>query len=169
MRVEKRKKVNLLEGCVMADDEKIKEEAAVDQSFNDDELQDIMSEIENLEKEFVEDEAPEETVAKEVVEDVVVAESEPVVEENVVPISKQASSPSHEGGNVDFNGSGSMNFNLNFNVGGEVCSVDINDGLEVKVSGVSFSVKDDGCEILLDNGMKFSVPFGSSEVSKKAS
>lgn len=147
-----------------------------EQGFNDAELQDIMSEIENLEREY-EDDAP---VSKEVEAEVVVSdhdsieEVEPVAEEvheNVVnfePKIKNHTTGSEQ--QVEFQGSGQMNFALNFEVGGQTAHLEITEaGLVVSLDGMHLSVnEEEGCTVEMDGGVKFSVPMKTKAKSSKA-
>ncbi len=177
-----------------------------EQSFNDAELQDIMNEIENLEKEFVEEsdtpqdaatesvsEAPAETeevhasqeapqeVAEEEVEDFSAEaeayESEPTPtepeatesnEDNVVAL-KPVATTSGEAGHMSFSGGGQMNMELNFSIGSETATVNVVDGsLVVEMAGVHLSLTEEGCEVSMAGGVKFSVPVQSKDAGKKA-
>jgi len=176
-------------------------EEAAEQSFNDSELKDIMSEIESLEKEFVEDgERSEEDLAvvssektdlqneidKEVesmatemsddqddamadeliseVEDEVVAEAEPV--DNVVSLPKaEKKVASSNGAAMDFSAAGTMDFNLNFNIGTEAATlkVDGDKGLCVEMGGVVIEITSEhGCTVTMDGGVNFNIPLTTS-------
>lgn len=196
----------------------------VEQSFNDAELQDIMNEIESLEKEFVEEEgaavvaeessAPEEVAAEadEVVaedDDDLVQEAETfetesstieeevdepasIVEEIAAEVEEElaaeASTEDHHTDNVvamptakatqhksgegymQFSGQGEMDMQLNFQLGSETATVSIKDGgLTVTLSGVELNLSENGCEVNMEGGVKFSVPLtGSQSQGKKA-
>ena len=176
-------------------------EETAEQSFNDSELKDIMSEIESLEKEFVEDgERSEEDLAvvssektdlqneidKEVesmatemsddqddamadeliseVEDEVVAEAEPV--DNVVSLPKvEKKIASSNGAAMDFSAAGTMDFNLNFNIGTEAATlkVDGDKGLCVEMGGVVIEITSEhGCTVTMDGGVNFNIPLTTS-------
>lgn len=194
-----------------------------DQSFNDAELQDIMNEIESLEREFVEEEsdtttqveaqAPEsETTTEEVVSEETVEtqsvetgivddssdtttseqtsdspdsedeDAESLVNEvaeeyegNVVSMSEHRAPSSEEvttastPGQMQFSGMGNMNFNLNFPVGEAQAEVQVKDGkLLVSLEGVELTLSEDGCEVSMEGGVKFSVPVSSKSAGKKA-
>lgn len=168
-----------------------------DQSFNDAELQDIMNEIENLEREFEEEESPsegaqaatseEETpiVASEEApeEEEIVAEAEaeeeieePVSEEsNIVEMDSRRATTTHtssndEGGYMEFSGQGQVDMQMNFNLGEETATVSIKNGkLEVSLSGVQMTLTEDGCQVEMAGGVKFSVPVnGTGSSAKKA-
>ncbi len=158
-----------------------------DQGFNEEELQDIMSEIEDLEKEYVEESAVEassgphddlqDTIDKEieelnkieivdptesVVEDVVEASTE---EDNVVSIVKEApaSTPSegtYSGAPVEFTANGDMNLNMNFSIGESTATLMVSKerGLCVQMEGVNLEIGEEGCTVELAGGVKFTVP-----------
>lgn len=166
-----------------------------DTNFNESELQDIMSEIEDLEKEFTQEEKPmslqdkieaelameiemgtfEEaevsTPAAVVEETVVVAETTPVVEEStaqVLSFEKTTTAPTGSG--VSFQAQGTMALNLDFKVGEESAKLVIDPvkGLTVTVSGVELCISEDsGCTVSMENGMKFTIPLSTSNISHK--
>lgn len=199
-----------------------------EQSFNDAELQDIMNEIESLEKEFVEEggveasadttpeataeEAPEaqqeeqpeaqqEEAEVEEVETVVASEEsseedsdddlaseaesyeedatpEPQAEvevevDNVVAM-PTAQKPVATGGKgegyMQFSGQGDMDMQLNFQLGSETATVNVSGGaLNVTLAGVELQLTENGCEVNMEGGVKFSVPLtGSQAQGKKA-
>ena len=182
----------------------------MEQSFNDAELQDIMNEIESLEKEFVEEEgAPqgeaetveaktEEPSAEHSTEETQTEEPQAQQEEtqddednedfsseaesyeaeeetsNVVPMSAgkaQPTAPTAGGeGYMQFSGQGDMDMQLNFQLGEETATVNIKDGcLNVTLAGVQLELSENGCEVHMDGGVKFSVPLtGSQAKGKKA-
>lgn len=193
-----------------------------DQSFNDAELQDIMNEIESLEKEFVEEggasAAPQATaeeasepqpeeeapVSQEVEAETVEASSEeedssddedlvseaedyeeesqpePVAEtevevevDNVVamPTQKAPAATTPQGdGYMQFSGQGDMDMQLNFQLGSETATVNVTSGsLSVTLAGVELQLTENGCEVNMEGGVKFSVPLtGSQAQGKKA-
>ncbi|GEM_PF-618106 len=204
----------------------------LEQSFNDAELQDIMNEIESLEKEFVEEEgtaqtksveasqvdeeapAPEndsdgdeisaesdesllqeaesleseevqaeaEEVQAEVEEETspiaeVEEETSPIAEveeetNNVVamPIAQTpATQPTSNGeGYMQFSGQGEMDMQLNFQLGSETATVNIKDGgLTVTLAGVQLNLSEDGCEVNMEGGVKFSVPLTGKQTQEK--
>lgn len=163
-----------------------------DKNFNDSELQDIMAEIEDLEKEFS-DEIPAEMtlqekidaeLATELADEEVVASSpmvEPVAEvlafEKATPVAPVAApvmaapkttiAPTSQ---VAFSAQGSMALNLDFQVGGESAKLTIDPvkGLTVTVSGVELCISEDsGCTVSMENGMKFTIPLSSQNNSHK--
>lgn len=169
------------------------EMSAEDKNFNDSELQDIMAEIEDLEKEFS-DEIPAEMtlqekidaeLAMEMADEEVVATSpvvEPVAEilafEKATPVAPIAA-PSMAApktttaattSQVAFSAQGSMALNLDFQVGGESAKLTIDPvkGLTVTVSGVELCISEDsGCTVSMENGMKFTIPLSSQNNSHK--
>lgn len=200
------------------------ENGNAEKSFNDAELQDIMNEIESLEKEFVEEggaevaaevtaeataeETPEpqpeeeapvaETPAEEpeTVEASSEEESEDLVSEaenyedenqpepapqaeveveveanNVVAMPTQKAAPAAGGeGYMQFSGQGDMDMQLNFQLGSETATVNVSGGsLNVKLAGVELQLTENGCEVNMEGGVKFSVPLtGSQAQGKKA-
>lgn len=124
----------------------------MEKGFNDEELADIMSEIENLEREFAEP-APEENAVlqelahKPVAETVLKTNHE---ESKVLPM-KQA--PSHAPATMSFKVEGQMSVELSFDVNGQ---------------SVSLSVSEEGLSITTDSGAKFSLPMTKHEAAKKA-
>jgi len=174
-----------------------------DQSFNDAELQDIMNEIENLEREFEEEESPAESaqaeaeVSKEEApvaaseeaqeaesEEEIVAKAVEVEEEAEEPVAEETNivemdshrptttvTPSHdEGGYMEFSGQGQVDMQMNFNLGEETATVSVKNGrLEVSLSGVQMTLTEDGCQVEMAGGVKFSVPVnGTGSSAKKA-
>lgn len=145
-----------------------------EQGFNDAELQDIMSEIENLEREY-EGDAP--------VSNEVEAETEVVVQESSTTEETTASSETDNVVNfepktktttseqqVEFQGSGQMNFAMNFEVAGQKAHLEITEeGLVVSLDGMHLSVNEtEGCTVEMDGGVKFSVPMKTNAKSSKA-
>ena len=162
-----------------------------DKNFNESELQDIMSEIEDLEKEFVSDEAPimslqekidaemamgmEETPAEvfeeTFEEETFVAAATPKADiltfEKTTPKTTPTFASKSE---VGFEARGQMTLNLDFKVGEETAklSVDPVKGLIVTLSGVELCISEDsGCTVSMDNGMKFTIPLSSQTISHK--
>ncbi len=149
----------------------------MDKSFNDDELADIMSEIENLEKEFAEsvDEVPAEESHAEAVHEEEIDHTEPEVltqlvskpieevvhktnyDENVVAI-KKVSAPAHQaaaaGGHssLSFKVEGQMTLSLAFEVNGQ---------------SVSLEISEAGLQIAMDSGASFNLPMTKSGTAKK--
>lgn len=129
----------------------------MEKGFNDEELADIMSEIENLEREFA-DEAP---AAAAPVEEAVLHElahkpmAETVLktnhEESKVISMKHA--PSQAPATMSFKVEGQMSVHLSFDVNGQ---------------SVALSVSDEGLTITTDSGAKFTLPMTKHEAAKKA-
>lgn len=160
-----------------------------DKNFNDSELQDIMSEIENLEKEFVVETSPmslQEKIDAELDREMSTAQVETVVEAvretpkeapiktvltfekpmAVVPVATPASTSSE----VSFAAHGQMSFNLDFKVGQDTAKlvVDPLKGLIVTISGVELCINEDsGCTVSMENGMTFTIPLSSQNKSLK--
>lgn len=179
-----------------------------EQSFNDAELQDIMNEIESLEREFVEEESeavaeapveaePVETPVNEApveeVETQPVSEETPIAEteeesaaelvseveddqyeDNVVSMDQRRESPveaatSGQPGTMQFSANGEMDLNLNFPLGDSQAQLTIKDGkLLVTMAGVELNLSEDGCEVSMEGGVKFSVPVSATAAKKAA-
>jgi len=137
-----------------------------EQGFNDAELQDIMSEIENLEREY-EDDAPAAKTTEAHVEEVIETTAE-VVEDNIVKFEKKTTSTGEHP--VEFTASGQMNFSMNFEVAGQTAHLEVTEnGLVVNVDGMHLSINEaDGCSVEMDGGVKFSVPMGGQAKGTKA-
>lgn len=151
----------------------------MDKSFNDDELADIMSEIENLEKEFAEsvDAAPAEEPqahAEPVEEEIDHTEPEVLAELVAKPIEevvhktnhsekvvamKKPSAPAHHapaaGGHssLSFKVEGQMTLSLAFEVNGQA---------------VSLEISESGLQIAMDSGASFHLPMTNAGAAKKA-
>ena len=163
-------------------------------NFNESELHEIMSEIDDLEKEF-EDETKESTMS---LQEKIDAELSMELEElNTVEVIEpetqntgendfQASkaktkviafekiapfSPSTEpSSTVNFQAHGQMSLNLDFKVGQESANLVIDPimGLIITISGVEICINEDsGCTVEMDNGMKFTIPLSSQTNSLK--
>ena len=124
---------------------------SIEKGFNDSELEDIMSEIESLEKEYVEGssaEPKEEDDSNTEVEDEVVSASEEVVAEKVVSINKSSSGkPTHS--KMDFSISGDMQMQLNFTVAGQVVKLNVDE--------------ENGFRIEMEGGATFSLPLSQNK------
>ena len=165
-------------------------------NFNEAELHDIMSEIEDLEKEFEAEVAPmslqekidaelakelEELNAVEVVEVDAVAEvmeeiqasAQVLTFEKVTPVAPMVAASTHtssSGSGVSFQAQGQMSLNLDFMVGQETAKLVIDPvkGLVVTLSGVELCINEDsGCTVSMDNGMTFTIPLSSQTNSLK--
>ncbi len=121
----------------------------MDKSFNDQELSDIMKEIEALEVDFKEEEAPVEDheKASPVLHELsALPEGKAIplkaaVEDSFVPKSPAA---------LSFKVHGELNLELEFEIGGKF---------------VSLQVAEDGLTIVLDGGMTFKVPVGDKKAA----
>ncbi len=162
-----------------------------DKSFNESELQDIMSEIEDLEKEFVTDEAPTMSLQEKIEAELMNASVEETNEDSeskttvvktiattalkkdpelqVLPFGKSSTKlPSKN--EVAFEARGPMSLNLDFKVGDETAKLCIDPvkGLTVTVAGVELCIDDQtGCTVTMDNGMKFTIPLSNEMKSPK--
>jgi hypothetical protein len=128
----------------------------MDQSFNDQELSDIMKEIEALEDDFqVKDEKTTSPVLEELASlDEVV--SIPISTANVVsmgPTIKEAPSSSSPTSSMSFRVQGELTIDLQFDIGGKV---------------VCLEVSEKGLTIEMDGGAKFSIPVSEKTHHKKA-
>lgn len=166
----------------------------MDRGFNDDELADIMSEIENLEQDFKEEpqveaaqsieetqveEAPKEAapVAEQeessLEEEVSAAKQSEVLEElsemseeEVVPV-QQHDAQVHQIHNAPASKTCGTNTSMSFQVSGDMAVQ-----LSFNVSGheIQLSVSEhEGLVIGMDSGAKFTVPFVTQQEEKKAS
>lgn len=144
-----------------------------EKSFNESELQDIMSEIEDLEKEFEIDSTMtlQEKIDAEL--ESAVETAEPVAEilafEKVAPKIATKTSGS-TGSEVSFAAHGQMKLNLDFKIGEETATLTIDPvkGLMVVMSGVELCINEvTGCTVTMDNGMNFTIPLSSSDLSLK--
>lgn len=152
-----------------------KETKAENQNFNENELQDIMSEIESLEEDFnqnVKPKAEEALDAVKVEEELAKLEEEAqqnespsnskksISEQNnpekntVVPMQKKSSS-AQSPMSMEFHVSGEMKLNLKFNVAGQSIQL----GLDEK----------EGLVIEMDQGAKFVLPLNPGAKVRKAS
>lgn len=166
-----------------------------DKNFNDSELQDIMAEIEDLEKEFVSEETPsgmslQEKIDAELAMELAEVEEEELMEETeteastapvaeVLNFEKSAPAtaktiapvtPTSSTSEVAFSAHGSMALNLDFKVGTESAKLTIDPvkGLIVTLSGVELCISEDsGCTVSMENGMKFTIPLSSQNNSHK--
>ncbi len=168
-----------------------------DKNFNESELEDIMSEIESLEKDFdsgsdailtrnpLQDEVEKELAesmafAEETTESTesAVAESpktqllafdKPKVAARTIAAPATTSATSSASG-VSFSAQGSMALSLDFKIGEESAKLTIDPiaGLTVTLSGVELVINEtDGCHVTMDNGMKFTIPLSSLEKTHK--
>jgi hypothetical protein len=124
----------------------------------DDVMDAVMEQIEATE---------EETVA----ENVVLFEKPTQTEEVVAPVAEAApvvSTPSSDS-QVDFNASGAMDLNINFNVAGQTASLKVeNGGLSLHMNGVQLTISEEtGCSVKMDGGVQFSIPLEQATTDKK--
>ncbi|MBC7430105.1 MAG: hypothetical protein H7336_15930, partial [Bacteriovorax sp.] len=159
------------------------------------ELQDIMSEIEDLEKEFETVEVVESPISlqekidaelamelEEIATAEIITDDEFTAMDEKVVVSKaqvlafektRSMAPKTtpvSSSEVSFAAHGQMTLNLDFKVGPETAklSVDPVKGLIVTLSGVELCINEDsGCTISMENGMKFTIPLASPAVSTK--
>ena len=123
----------------------------MDKGFNDDELADIMNEIESLEKEFTEDGKDIEIEHKLVEQPE--SEVRPVEDDNVHRMKKEkVESPKTEN-SMNFSVKGDMRLNLNFDIAGKC---------------VELHIDEDGFEIEVEGGMKFTIPTHEHGLKKTA-
>ncbi len=91
---------------------------------------------------------------------------------NVVSMSShRAQTTSAPTGEMSFSGHGQMDFNMNFQLGSQEASLTVQDGkLVVSVAGVELSLSEEGCDVEMAGGVRFSVPLeaGAKSSSKKA-
>lgn len=128
----------------------------MDKSFNDQELSDIMKEIEALEDDFtnVEDKA-----ATPVMEELAHLDekvSVPVETAKVVSLDSKRAAPKETSSNstsMSFKVQGNLTLDLQFDIGGKT---------------VSLEVTEEGLSIVMDGGMKFTVPVTETSALKKA-
>ena len=155
-----------------------------DQGFNENELQDIMNEIESLEKEFTEESEVVEEIQAEA-EEVTSDESafdqdemQSIVDE--VEALEQSSSPAPQkvlamkstssGSDMCFSGSGSLNFNMSFDLGSTPVefSIDKDSGMTISMEHVEFCITEDSCVVKMPGGVTFNVPMSSNKARKAA-
>jgi hypothetical protein len=154
-----------------------------EKNFNETELQDIMAEIENLEKEFETDavqEVKKTDLQNEIDHELEMSMQERELESAPAPkvlsfekksttsyIPTPATSSSSE---ISFEAHGQMNLNLGFKIGEESARLTIDPvrGLVVTMSGVELCInQEDGCKVTMDTGVKFTIPLTSSESALK--
>lgn len=164
-----------------------------EKSFNEAELEDIMAEIENLEKEFETETETTEAVAKPMnfqneidrelemsleIKDEVKEEMRTPVGRLPKVLSFEKKSPSScalpsSNSEISFEAHGQMNLNLGFRIGEESAKLTIDPikGLVIIMSGVELCInQEEGCKVTMDSGVKFTIPLTPSEsVLKKKS
>jgi hypothetical protein len=128
----------------------------MDQSFNDQELSDIMKEIEALEEDFqVKDEKSPGPILEELAsleESVAIPTSKPSVVA-MTPTKKEISSSSSPTSSMSFRVQGELTIDMQFDIGGKI---------------VCLEVSEKGLTIEMDGGAKFSVPVSEKTSLKKA-
>ncbi|MBY0517658.1 MAG: hypothetical protein K2P81_12150 [Bacteriovoracaceae bacterium] len=132
----------------------------MEKGFNDQELADIMSEIESLEKEYADEDQEVDHTEPEVLQKLAEAPVEKTVlptnhEEKVVPMKKpapEAKVHAHAPANLTFQVTGQMTVNLGFEVNGQ---------------SVLLAISEDGLVIETESGAKFTLPL-NKEAAKKA-
>ncbi len=163
----------------------------IESNFNEAELQDIISEIENLEKELegepmmgtdpiiapvkkanLQDEIDHEiemiqtTSAAPVVETpAAVLTFEKKLEPELKPSTENTSSSE-----ISFKAHGQMNLDLGFKIGDESAKLTIDpvNGLVVTMNGVELSINQEvGCIVKMENGVSFTIPLTSSAPTSK--
>ncbi len=115
-----------------------------EKSFNDEELADIMSEIESLESELVEDEDLSEVVSVESKDDKPVEKGDSKVSKLPVKGKSETS--------ISFDVQGDMRFNLGFVIDGKALNVYVDADSE-------------GLVVEMEGGMKLNVPFSNSKAA----
>lgn len=145
-----------------------------DKSFNESELQDIMAEIENLEKEFETEMLPAPKVVKqtnlqkEIDHELEMSLSVPVeTTPKVLSFEKKTTSLNSE---ISFAAQGQMNLNLSFKIGEENAKLTIDPvkGLVVTMTGVELCLnQESGCKVTMDSGVTFTIPLTSPESALK--
>lgn len=78
--------------------------------------------------------------------------------------------PAASGSAVSFTGNGQLDFQMSVNLGGKTATlkVDPGKGLVVNLEDVDLQITKDGYNVEIDRRVKFSVPFGNTDVAKKA-
>jgi hypothetical protein len=93
-------------------------------------------------------------------------------ESNVVSLGEHRETPqehSDTAGQMQFSGAGKMDFNLNFLLGNSNAEVKVSQGkLQVSLEGVEMTLSEDGCEVSMEGGVKFSVPLQAKASKKRA-
>lgn len=180
---------------ILSDVESTNLEAATpevaEKNFNESELENIIAEIENLEKEFEADallksksnsENEMASLQNEIdheMEMTLITQNIDKEEESVsskksskvLPFGKKSSIsyPSDNGevglGEISFEAKGQMNLNLGFKIGEETAQLTIDPvkGLIVTLHGVELCInQEDGCKVTMESGVNFTIPLTSS-------
>ena len=156
---------------------------AAENNFNEAELQDIMAEIENLEKEFETEVAepivvPVATLQNKIDQELEMTLKEQAPVTKVLSFEKKTPPPVNpnetvttlKNSEISFEAHGQMNLNLGFKVGEETAKLTIDPvkGLTVTMSGVMLTLNQDaGCTVTMENGVKFTIPLTSSDSASK--
>lgn len=160
-----------------------------EKNFNESELQDIMAEIENLEKEYETVEvkaavAPIQAPTKQndlqneidrEIEMSMIEKEEAdldMVAPKVLSFEKKSTSTSMPAtsSEISFEAHGQMNLNLGFKIGDENAQLTIDPvkGLIVTMKGVELCInREEGCKVTMENGVKFTIPLTSAESNLK--
>ena len=152
----------------------------VENNFNESELEDIMAEIEGLEKEFENEVIPESKISstpvfKEVKQTNLQNEIDRELElslkmrdealaPKVLSLEPKASSE------ISFEAHGQMKLHLDFKIGEESAklSIDPIKGLMITMSGAELCINQaDGCKVTTDSGVKFTIPLTSPQFDLK--
>jgi len=168
-------------GEVMAEANEVEEDDNEEVAFSAEEIAAIEESVADIAEEVIE-EAPSAEVTQDDVMDAVMEQIEATEEpaENVVLFEKpssqeaQVSEASHQasttsnGSQVDFNASGSMDFNINFNVAGETANLKVEDGgLSLHMNGVKLTISEEtGCSVEMEGGVQFSIPLDKTGAKK---
>lgn len=160
-----------------------------EKNFNESELQDIMAEIENLEKEYETVEvkaavAPIQAPTKQndlqneidrEIEMSMIEKEEAdldMVAPKVLSFEKKSTSTAMPAtsSEISFEAHGQMNLNLGFKIGDENAQLTIDPvkGLIVTMKGVELCInREEGCKVTMENGVKFTIPLTSAESNLK--
>ncbi len=157
-------------------------------NFNESELHDIMSEIDDLEKEFEAEDLPmslqekiDAELAMELEEHQAIEEEEEEDQDEAFVHAKakvmtfektlpKNSSTVESKSEVNFQAQGQMSLNLDFKIGRETAKLVIDPikGMIITLSGVELCISEDsGCTVEMDNGTKFTIPLSSQTNSLK--
>lgn len=164
----------------------------VEKNFNESELQDIMAEIESLEKEFDTEEVKaaspviEEPVKKTDLQSAIDNEFERTTHEvqqvqtkaapKVLAFDKKATTYGRPAtspllsSEISFEALGHMSLNIAFKIGEEkaILKVDPEKGLMVTMAGVELCInEEEGCLVTMESGVKFTIPLTSRAASPK--
>lgn len=164
-------------------------EAAVvtdaEKNFNESELQDIMAEIESLEKEFDTEEVValaepivtpvqktelQNEIDRELEMSFVEKEEAEIESATKVLTFDKKNTATTKSSEISFEAHGQMNLNLGFKIGDENAKLTIDPvkGLVVTMSGVKLCInQEDGCIVTMENGVKFTIPLTGAESNLK--